>query len=73
MVNRILWAYVQALKNKGINMLYYAAVFLVVALIAGFLGFASLTELAATIAQILFVVFLVQFVATVFRRWSLRS
>jgi len=40
-------------------MLYYAIVFLVVALIAAFLGFASLAGLAAEIAKLLFVVFLV--------------
>ncbi len=43
-------------------MLYWALVFLVVALIAGALGFGAVSGLAATIAKILFFVFLVLFV-----------
>jgi uncharacterized membrane protein YtjA (UPF0391 family) len=39
-------------------MLYYALVFLVVALIAGFLGFGGVAFAAAGIAKILFFVFL---------------
>jgi uncharacterized membrane protein YtjA (UPF0391 family) len=39
-------------------MLRYAVIFLVIALIAGFLGFSSVMGAAAGIAQILFFVFL---------------
>lgn len=42
-------------------MLYYALVFLVIALIAGFLGFGGVAFAAAGIAKILFGVFLVLF------------
>jgi uncharacterized membrane protein YtjA (UPF0391 family) len=44
------------------TMLYWALVFLVVALIAGVLGFAGVAVAAAGIAKILFFVFLVLFV-----------
>ncbi len=50
-------------RAEGRNeMLYYALVFLVLALIAGFLGFAGIAGAAAGIAKILFFVFLVIFV-----------
>ena len=42
-------------------MLRYALIFLVIALIAGFLGFGTVEFAAAGIAKILFVVFLVLF------------
>jgi uncharacterized membrane protein YtjA (UPF0391 family) len=45
-------------------MLYYALVFLVVALIAGALGFGFVAFAAAGIAKILFVVFLVLFLVS---------
>jgi len=41
------------------NVLHYALVFLVVALIAGILGFGFIAGTAAGIAKILFVVFLI--------------
>ena len=40
-------------------MLYYALIFLVIALIAGFFGFFGVAGLAASIAKVLFVVFVV--------------
>lgn len=43
-------------------MLHYAAVFLIVALLAGFFGFFAAVGLAATIARVLFGVFLVLFI-----------
>ncbi len=48
-------------------MLYYALVFLVVAIIAAALGFGSLAGASATIAQVLFVIFLILFVFSLFR------
>lgn len=45
-------------------MLYYALVFLLVALIAGALGFFALAGTAAWIAKVLFVVFLVVFLVS---------
>jgi len=50
------------LLPRKIAMLYWAAVFFVIALIAGIMGFGGIAGGAATIAQILFVVFLVLFV-----------
>jgi uncharacterized membrane protein YtjA (UPF0391 family) len=41
------------------RMLYYALVFLLIALVAGVLGFGGLAVGAASIAKVLFVVFLV--------------
>jgi uncharacterized membrane protein YtjA (UPF0391 family) len=54
---------------KGMFMLGWAVVFLVIALIAGFLGFTGVAGTAVGIAKILFVVFLVLFlVSLVFGR-----
>ena len=47
-------------------MLYWAVVFLVVALIAGLLGFTGVYVAAAGIAKILFFVFLVLFIVSLF-------
>jgi uncharacterized membrane protein YtjA (UPF0391 family) len=49
-------------------MLYYAVVFLLVALFAAWLGFGALAGLAASIAKILAVLFLVLFVVSLLRR-----
>jgi uncharacterized membrane protein YtjA (UPF0391 family) len=49
-------------------MLYWAAVFLVVALVAAILGFGTLAGASASIAKILFVVFLVLFVISLISR-----
>jgi len=46
------------------SMLYYALVFLVVALITGVLGFGGVAAVSTDIAQILFVIFLIGFVVT---------
>jgi uncharacterized membrane protein YtjA (UPF0391 family) len=48
-------------------MLRYAVIFLVVAILAGWLGFASLSGTAAWIAKVLVVVFLVLFVVSLLR------
>lgn len=45
-------------RNKEVNMLYYAVVFLIVAIIAGALGFGGIAGASAGIAQILFFIFL---------------
>jgi uncharacterized membrane protein YtjA (UPF0391 family) len=45
-------------KGKGIIMLYWAAVFFVIALVAAVLGFGGIAAGAAGIAKILFIVFL---------------
>jgi uncharacterized membrane protein YtjA (UPF0391 family) len=50
-------------REEG-QMLYYALVFLLVALVAGFLGFGGVAFAAAGIAKILFFVFLVVFLVT---------
>jgi uncharacterized membrane protein YtjA (UPF0391 family) len=52
-------------KTGGrVSMLYYALVFLVVALIAGLLGFGVVAFAAAEIARICFFVFLVLFIVS---------
>lgn len=45
-------------------MLHYAAVFLVIALVAGLLGFTGIAAGAVEIAKILFFVFLLLFIAS---------
>jgi len=49
---------------KGKQMIYYAAIFLVIALIAALFGFTGIAASAVGIAKILFVVFLLLFVAS---------
>ncbi|MEP7155911.1 MAG: DUF1328 domain-containing protein [Betaproteobacteria bacterium] len=55
-------------------MLYYAAVFFVIAIVAGLLGFGGIAAGASSIAQVLFfifvVLFLVSLVAGLLRRGS---
>jgi uncharacterized membrane protein YtjA (UPF0391 family) len=48
------------------SMLYWASMFLVIAIIAGFLGFGGIAFAAAGIAKILFFIFLVVFVMMLF-------
>lgn len=45
-------------------MLYYAAVFLLLAIVAGVLGFGAIAGTAALIAKVLFITFMVLFVAS---------
>jgi uncharacterized membrane protein YtjA (UPF0391 family) len=52
------------LPTKESNMLHYAVVFFVIALIAAVFGFSGIAAGAAGIAKILFVVFLVMAVAS---------
>jgi uncharacterized membrane protein YtjA (UPF0391 family) len=46
-------------------MLYYAVVFLVVALVAGMLGFGFIAFAAAGMAKILFFIFLIMFLVSI--------
>jgi uncharacterized membrane protein YtjA (UPF0391 family) len=50
--------------GQEISMLYYAAVFFVIALIAALFGFGFIASGAMEIAKILFFIFLVLFVAS---------
>ena len=52
-------------KRKENVMLYWAAVFFVIALIAAILGFSGIAAGAASIAQVLFYIFLVIFLLSV--------
>jgi uncharacterized membrane protein YtjA (UPF0391 family) len=54
-------------------MLYWALLFLVVALCAGLLGFGGIASTATGIAQILFFVFLVLFLVSLFRGYTRRK
>jgi uncharacterized membrane protein YtjA (UPF0391 family) len=64
--------HVLGFEQKGLQMLHYALVFFVVALIAAVFGFGGIAAGAAEIAKILFFIFLVLFVvslvAGLFRR-----
>jgi uncharacterized membrane protein YtjA (UPF0391 family) len=48
----------------GASMLYWAIMFLIIALVAAFLGFAGVATAAAGIAKILFYVFLIMFLVS---------
>src|ERR1700709_1302905 len=52
------------LQKEGANMLHYAVVFFVIALIAAFFGFGGIAVGAAGIAKVLFIVFLIGAVVT---------
>jgi uncharacterized membrane protein YtjA (UPF0391 family) len=54
----------RAQKVKEIIMLYYAALFFVIALVAALFGFGGIAAGAVEIAKILFFVFLVLFVVS---------
>jgi uncharacterized membrane protein YtjA (UPF0391 family) len=57
----------RAIRNGGgIEMLHYAWVFLIIALVAALLGFGGIAGAAAGIAKILFFVFLVIFLISFF-------
>ena len=56
----------------GGKMLYYALLFLLVAVIAGVLGFGVVAFAAAGIAKILFFLFLVMFIVTLISHLSRR-
>jgi uncharacterized membrane protein YtjA (UPF0391 family) len=51
-------------NRKGADMLYYALVFLLVAVVAGVLGFGGVAFAAAGIAKILFFIFVVLFLVS---------
>jgi uncharacterized membrane protein YtjA (UPF0391 family) len=51
-------------QHQENTMLYYAIVFLIIALVAGFFGFFSVAGIAASIAKILFVIFIILFIAS---------
>jgi len=51
-------------QQKGADMLYYALVFLLVAVVAAVLGFGGVAFAAAGIAKILFFIFLVLFLVS---------
>jgi len=59
--------------RKEFAMLYYALVFLVIALIAGVLGFGGVAFASAEIAKICFFVFLVLFVVSLISHLSRRG
>jgi uncharacterized membrane protein YtjA (UPF0391 family) len=50
-------------------MLYWAVIFLVIALVAALFGFGGIAETSADIAQILFIIFLVLFLISLFFGW----
>jgi uncharacterized membrane protein YtjA (UPF0391 family) len=49
-------------EQKEISMLYWAVVFLVVAIIAGVLGFGGIAGAATDVAKVLFFLFLILFI-----------
>ena len=51
-------------KDRGFQMLHYAVVFFVVAIIAAIFGFTGIAAGAAEIAKVLFVIFLILFVVS---------
>jgi uncharacterized membrane protein YtjA (UPF0391 family) len=54
-------------------MLYWAAVFLVIALVAALFGFGGIASASAGIAKILFIIFLILFVVSLIFGWRGRS
>jgi uncharacterized membrane protein YtjA (UPF0391 family) len=50
-------------------MLYWALIFLVIAIVAGIFGFGGIAAAASGIAQVLFFIFLVLFIVSLFFGW----
>jgi uncharacterized membrane protein YtjA (UPF0391 family) len=61
------------IQSQGGHMLYYALVFLIVAIIAGLLGFGAISFAAAGIAKILFFIFIVLFLVSLVRHIGSRA
>ena len=61
------------LRLGGQKMLYWALMFLIIALIAAFLGFAGVATAAAGIAKLLFYIFLIFFLVTLIMGLGRRS
>jgi uncharacterized membrane protein YtjA (UPF0391 family) len=61
------------LKKRGTTMLYWAVVFLIIALVAAVLGFTGIEFAAAGVAKILFLVFLVLFLVSLIGGISRRA
>jgi uncharacterized membrane protein YtjA (UPF0391 family) len=73
-VNRLGTTPESQIQKRRIVMLYWALVFLIVALVAGAFGFGGIYVAAAGIAKVLFFIFLVLFlVSLVAGGWSRRS
>ena len=64
---------IRLLRTKETAMLYYAAIFFIIALIAAVLGFTGIAAGAAGIAKILFLVFLVLFAVSLVMGMGRRS
>jgi uncharacterized membrane protein YtjA (UPF0391 family) len=62
--NRLPGVFPQRRGRQENTMLYYAIVFLIIALVAGFFGFFGVAGLAASIAKILFVIFIILFIVS---------
>jgi uncharacterized membrane protein YtjA (UPF0391 family) len=64
--SRLFWASSQLVLAiySGGTMLYWAVMFLIIALVAAFLGFGGVATVAAGIAKILFYIFLIIFLVT---------
>jgi uncharacterized membrane protein YtjA (UPF0391 family) len=63
-----------SIPAKGVfHMLYWALMFLVIALIAAFLGFTGVAILAGGVAKILFFIFIVLFVVSLIAHLARRA
>jgi uncharacterized membrane protein YtjA (UPF0391 family) len=60
-------------RTRGGKMLYYAVVFLIIALVAEALGFFGIAGLAGSIAHVLFVIFIVLFLVSLISGLRTRS
>ena len=64
----------QAIRaERGASMLYWALMFLVIALIAAVLGFTGVAILAGGVAKILFFIFIVLFVVSLIAHLARRA
>lgn len=63
----------QTIRFLEMNMLYWALMFLVVALVAAVFGFGGIASTATGIAQVLFVIAIVLFVVSLFAGYMRRN
>lgn len=62
----ILLMELQAMSKEGIDMLSWAVIFAIIALVAAILGFGTLAGIAATFFKWIFVAFVILFIISLF-------
>jgi uncharacterized membrane protein YtjA (UPF0391 family) len=60
-------------RGGSVHVIYYALIFLLIAVIAGFLGFWAVAGIAAVVAKVLFFIFMAVFLVSLVRHLARRT